>query len=330
MDSRLTMALAGILFLGALLAGYWGLTMSRTTHALPDALAQESAQSLSGSESATALRVVAARDITAYSTLKPEDLKTEAVAQTAPGEFSDPLTLLGKTVWKSIAAGTSLSDGMLEPGGALSSMIRPDERAVAVAVDEVVAAGGHMAPGDFVDVLVYLRANNGAGYDPEQEQDSAMVVVSAARLLSYGALLGPNAGSYQKPVKEGEEQATPEVVPGQIRSAVIAIPQALSSTFMLASQVGQVRLAVRSKQEKLHEHYERGDLTVLAEPSPRVLMSTLTGVTPKPREITPIPVYARPAPAAQAARPRAVAPRPSANTVEVIRGTQRQQLTPSL
>ena len=325
MDSRVTMALAGVLFVGALLAGYWGLTMSRGSEPVN---ANSSSQILSSDATVadnTNVRVVAARDIAAYSALTREDLKVENVNQREAGESSDLESLLGKTVWTSISSGKAINETMLEPGGALSSMIRPHERAVAVGVDEVIAAGGHLAPGDFVDVLVYLRANG----NNEGEQDSAQVVIPAARLLSYGALLGPHAGSYKKPVKEDEQEA-PEVNPGQIRSAVVAIPAELINKFMLASQAGHVRLAVRSKQEKLHEHFERGELRVVTQPPSRALLSELTGVEPVPRG-TP-QINAQPISAPISPRPvastRSAVPRPTPASIEVIRGTQRQQINP--
>lgn len=320
MDSRVTMALAGVLFLGALLAGYWGLNMSRSSSQPQPEQANFSETQVDPAKAS--VRIVAARAIPAYSTLRQEDLTTEAVAQNEVGEFTDLSLLHGKTVWTSIPAGVVLSEGMLEPGGALASMIKPNERAVAIGVDEVIAAGGHVVPGDFVDVLVFLRGTSEA----EGQQDSAQVVVPAARLLAYGPLLGPNAGSYRAPAKDDEEAAEPN--PGQARSAVVAIPQELLSAFYLASSAGNLRLAVRSKQEKLHEQYERGELQVAMQPNTRVQLSALTGVTPKSRERHSSVAYYPPVPATVSAPAPTAVVKPRSGSIEVIRGTDRQQINP--
>ena len=44
-------------------------------------------------------------------------------------------------------------------GGPLARMIRPDERALAVSIDEVAGAGGQLTPGDYVDILLFLHNN---------------------------------------------------------------------------------------------------------------------------------------------------------------------------
>lgn len=59
-------------------------------------------------------------------------------------------------------------------------MIRPDERALGVMIDEVSAAGGQLSPGDYVDILLFLRQDSG---NPQQ---SAQVVLPAVRVLSVG------------------------------------------------------------------------------------------------------------------------------------------------
>ena len=63
-------------------------------------------------------------------------------------------------------------------------MIRPDERALAVAVDEVINAGGQLTPGDYVDVLLFLRMDN------LNLQPSAQLAIPALRVLGVGEQLG--------------------------------------------------------------------------------------------------------------------------------------------
>ena len=91
---------------------------------------------------------------------------------------------IGRTPWRALPAGSWLNDESFEAGGKLARMIRPDERALAVAVDEVINAGGQLTPGDYVDVLLFLRMDN------LNLQPSAQLVVPALRVLGVGEQLG--------------------------------------------------------------------------------------------------------------------------------------------
>ncbi|NLZ79137.1 MAG: Flp pilus assembly protein CpaB [Gammaproteobacteria bacterium] len=275
MSSRLTMILAVALFFAAIAAGYWGLVISRPAEVpaqeqLNQASTDLQSELLANIEKNEALAgllgdtvedvqrtpvVVLAREVKAMAKIQEDDLVEEMLRIAPPGSYTSAAPLVGSVVWRDLAAGTVLNEASFAMGGPLGRMIKPNERAFAIDVDEVTSAGGHLQPGDYVDVLLFLR-------DDERNSDrTAQVVVPALRVLSMGPTLGAST--------QGEPQTLPEVVDDEnaprsrnaqvARTVVLAIPESLITRFMLATQVGTLRLAVRSVDEKLLAAYQAGE-----------------------------------------------------------------------
>ncbi|MDE3737425.1 Flp pilus assembly protein CpaB [Pseudomonas resinovorans] len=256
MNSRMTMALAAVLLLGALLAGYWGIVLSRAPQTVesvsPVAPGTTSNQATDPADQLRTPVVVAARPLSPFVAVTAQDVRIEALRIAPPGSFSKIEEVIGRQPWTPVPAGSWLGPASFEAGGPLARMIRADERAMAVAVDDVVGGGGHLRPGDYVDVLLFLRGDSG------DSQESAQVAVPALRLLSFGQNLGPDAeGRASQPAKEGEQ-----VDRRPASTAVLAVPEQWVTRLMLASQAGSLRLAVRSADERLLERYQTGDLAV--------------------------------------------------------------------
>ncbi|MGI6408193.1 MAG: Flp pilus assembly protein CpaB [Thiopseudomonas sp.] len=265
MNSRVTMVLAGLLLVGAVIAGYWGLSMSRPT-AAPVVVEQaepverepvvlaDVAQLLQEDEPERVPVVVLARAVAAMSEISTEDLLVEELRVAPPGSFAEAEPLLGRVVWRDLPAGTVLNESSFETGGPLARMIRPEERALAIQVDEVISGGGHIQPGDYVDVLLFLR-------DDERNSDrTAQVVIPALRVLTVGSALGADRSGepLMAPVAEDAQDSRNNRRVEQARTAVLALPEQLLTRFMLASEVGKLRLAVRSIDEKLLADYQAG------------------------------------------------------------------------
>ncbi|WP_433886021.1 Flp pilus assembly protein CpaB [Pseudomonas vranovensis] len=254
MSSRITIILAGLFLIGALLAGYWGLMLSQPPSEPAPAAAVEPAQAPVTrvvTQATDELRrpvVVLRRDVSAYTPLVAEDLLIERLQVAPPGSFQTLEQVLGRSSWRALSAGTWLEQGSFEAGGPLARMIHPSERALAVAVDEVVGAAGQLRPGDYVDVLVFLREDN------SNPQASAQVVLPALRLLSVGAQLGL-ANDGQPAETPMDDKARQEQQRNPVRTVVLAVPEALASRLLLAAQAGSLRLAVRSAEEKRLAQY---------------------------------------------------------------------------
>ncbi|AOE87657.1 Flp pilus assembly protein CpaB [Pseudomonas sp. TCU-HL1] len=311
MSSRMTMALAAVLLLGALLAGYWGIVLSRVPQAVKTASPADSRDNSQTSEDpADRLRtpvVVAARLLSPFVAVTAEDLRIEDLRIAPPGSFSKLEDVIGRRPWNPVPAGSWLGPASFEAGGPLARMIRADERAVAVPVDEVVGGGGHLRPGDYVDVLLFLRGEAGSG------QQSAQVAVPALRLLSFGEDLGPDSeGRASQPAKDDAQQDARRAA----ATAVLAVPEQQVTRLMLASQAGALRLAVRSADERLLERYEMGELAVAP-------------IDAASRSLIPLEqLSAAPAPRRDVAPAKAVAPGNKGAGVAIYRGAELTRQIP--
>src|SRR5690554_2484377 len=266
MNSRVTMVLAGLLLVGAVIAGYWGLSLSRQPQVVEVEVVAEPAPivaaptlelpdlPLRNSEEERVPVVVLARAVPAMSAISAEDLLIEELRVAPPGSFAEAEPLVGRVVWRDLPAGTVLNEASFETGGPLARMIRPEERALAIQVDEVISGGGHIQPGGYVDVLLFMR-------DDERNSDrTVQVVVPALRVLTVGSALGADRSGepLMAPVAAEEQDSRANRRAEQARTAVLALLAALTTRFMLASEVGKLRLAVRSIDEKLLAGYQAG------------------------------------------------------------------------
>ena len=255
MNNRRSLILAAILFVGAIAAGYWGLVLSRQQPVAAVPVTQVVEQGVAAAEDKTRKAVVVlARDVPPNVALTADDLILEKLTTAPAGSLTAIDQAVGRTPWRSLAAGTWLSEQSFEAGGPLARMIRPDERALAVGIDEVSGAGGQLTPGDYVDILLFLRQ------DTANPQQSAQVVLPAVRVLSVGEELGLTSdGKLASQPKNAEEALKLEQRRASARTAVLAVPEPLLNQLMLATQAGTLRLAVRSAQEQRLSKYWAGE-----------------------------------------------------------------------
>ena len=258
MSSRLTMILATLFLVAALLAGYWGIVLSRPSAAVvpPAAIAAQAPEPAPAvvpapvkvPEPVGSSIVVVRRDIAANTPLTADDLLLGRLQVIPAGAFQRIEQALGRSSPRPLTAGTWLDENSFQAGGPLARMIRRHERAVAVAVDDVAGAAGQVRPGDYVDVLLFLREEN------NNPQSSAQVVLPALRVLSVGEQTGlANDGRPAQTAEEQKAQRNP--LGGATKTVALAVPQALASRLMLAAQAGTLRLAVRSADEQLLARY---------------------------------------------------------------------------
>ena len=255
MNNRRSLVLAAILFIGAIAAGYWGLVLTRQQPVAEVPVTQVVEQSVASVEDQTRQPVVVlVRDVPPHVALTAEDLTLEKLKTAPAGSLTAIDQAVGLTPWRALKAGTWLTKQSFEIGGPLARMIRPDERALAVAIDEVTGAAGQLTPGDYVDILLFLRQ------DTANPQQSAQTVLPAVRVLSVGDELGMTSdgqpASEPLNAEEALKQAQRRV---GARTAVLAVPEPLINQLMLATQAGTLRLAVRSAQEQRLSKYWAGE-----------------------------------------------------------------------
>lgn len=205
MNSRVTMGLAGLLLVAAVIVGYWGLVLSRQPVAIepvppPVTVALEKTVASAEDQTRQAV-VVLVHDVLPFTPLTAADLTLEKLRSAPVGSLNSLDQAVGRTPWRRLSAGTWLSNESFEAGGALARMIHSDERALAVAVDEVIGAAGQLIPGDYVDVLLFLRQ------DAINTQHSAQIVIPAMRVLGVGEQFGlTNEGKPASPTASTDEK----------------------------------------------------------------------------------------------------------------------------
>lgn len=317
MNSRAILGLAGLSLVGAVIAGYWGFTLSRQPAAAPVVAqtgivtpAAATPQAAAPQEEDTRQPVVVLlHDIAPFVQITAADVAVEKLRTAPAGSLTRLDQAIGRTPWRSLRAGTWLSDESFEAGSKLARMIRSDERALAVSVDEVINAGGQLAPGDYVDVLLFLRM------DAINPQPSAQLVVPALRVLGVGEQLGlTNDGQPTSLAYSNDEKLKQEQQRASARTVLLAVPAPLLSRLLLATQAGVLRLAVRSADEKRLARYWAGE------------RDSATHLTNANRELIQFNQLAMTAPPKPVVASVPVAPRKSG--VEVIRGNELTQQTP--
>ncbi|CAB3637182.1 Flp pilus assembly protein CpaB [Achromobacter pestifer] len=175
--------------------------------------------------------VVVAKDpIPAGTRINSETMLTVAEWQ-APlsGGYSTKAALEGAVAKVDIAKGDPLLPSLLAQG--LARQLKAGERAVAIAVDEVIGGGNRVAPGDWVDVFFMIEKGQ------EVPGGQARLLQSQVRVLAYGrdSVDGPE----EKPVGQQGAPAQPA------KTAVLAVPVEHVNELILASRSGRLQLALR-------------------------------------------------------------------------------------
>ncbi len=268
MSSRLLIAIAVFLLIGAGLSAYWGMQQTTPNLAqdttLPENSYKEivqqetSAGSVSNTDQDSITVVMLARDVSADRPLIHDDIFIQRMQIAPPGSFRDEQQVLGKALWRDLSAGAVLNEHAFGYGGPLPRMIREDERALALSVDEILSSGGHLQPGDYVDVMLYLQQ------DANNADHTMQVVLPALRVLSVGEELGYSLdGSL---ISTGADSTSSTVQRRAIpRSIVLAVPESLVTRFSLAVHVGSLSLAVRSADDRRAINFYNNDLDHLQD-----------------------------------------------------------------
>lgn len=233
MNSRMLRILAVFLALGSVIVGYVGYKLSQQQNMQ---LSPESAVQSPVLPENTHPVVIAVHALSPGHAINSDDLGIVPFPVRPEGAYEKPANLVGKIPTLAIAAGEAPLPRHFLPGSSLARAVRSGERAIAVKVDEVIGSGGLVQPGDYVDVLLYLR-----GGSKELPKSSAQVVLRHARVLAYGEAV----------IDTHEGTGTNDARNANGRSAVLAVPVEQTSALMLAATAGTLRLAVYGVEEGL-------------------------------------------------------------------------------
>lgn len=183
------------------------------------------------------LAVVALKPLAAYKPIGRDDIALVPVSVTPTGYFADLTEVTSRIPLVDIDAGTPVTQRYFKEGNILAKVIPAGHQALALEVNEVIAAGGFVRPGDSVDVIVYFR--NGAGVADAQ----ARVLLENARVLAYEDRVIERPQGLKDEETKGSDQSR-----RRMRTVVLAVPEKETTRVVLGAGLGEVRLALRGQQ----------------------------------------------------------------------------------
>ncbi len=194
--------------------------------------------------------VVASARIPAGSPIAAGMVRSAMFPARPEGAYSDVTAVVGKVTASDIAAGEPLLRERLEGASRpVLQHLEPGRRAVAVRVDDVIAVGNRLNPGDLVDVYVTLRRNN-----EEIPDTQSRLLLEKLPVLAFGAKDVPVA----KGGEGGPVTRTTSEVP---KTAVLAVKLEDVDKLALAADSGRLLLALRP-------HENPGEIGATATPPP--------------------------------------------------------------
>lgn len=274
MTGNLLRVFAIFLLIGAIIAGWYGFRLSDQAAPAPVS-AQTAPVKLQP-------QVIARQAIAAGHVLTADDLVIAQVEQPNSLGFASRSEVVGRMVAEQIEAGQPVLTTDFPVLGPAAELLKSGERGVAIKVDEVVGVSGFVKPGDHVDVLLYLRAENEA-----VKETSAQVVLRDVRIIGFGQEIqqeqsagGAGAQAGDTTVEDTAKSARNSDKTGaSSRSAILAVNEQDMTKLMLAANSGLLRLALRGAEPPATEV---APATANTNPAAMVKLSELAGNDVKP------------------------------------------------
>jgi pilus assembly protein CpaB len=226
--------LAIILAVGAGLLGYMGVQLTAEPQQTATAAVAPSKPEPVGEKT-----IIAKRPIAANHAIQVDDLAVIEVPVRNKDAYATADDLIGKAPRVSIGAGDVIQQSQFRTGSAIARMLPPGTRAMAIKVTEVVGSGGYVQPGDYVDVVFYLRKDN-----TEVKRSVSRTLLRQVQVLAYGKVLATTQDGHILNNSEETDQAD-----AASRSVVLAVPRDSVEKLMLADNAGSIRLSVVPERE---------------------------------------------------------------------------------
>lgn len=260
--------------------------------------------------------VVAQRDIPTGTVVESGMLGIRNVSKKAvpPGVATSPDMVVGKVVTRRIYAGDPVLITAVSLTNRLSQLIPIAMRAVTVALDPVSGVAGFIQPGDHVDVIATFNVDGGT---------LSKVVLQDVELLAAGG----QAIADQAAQQQAGDIRAPQVHP----TATLAVTPKQAEELVLAESKGKLRLALRRPDDRTRISTTgitgRAVVGVVPpdvpkEQPPPATPAQAVGTAPAP-QVSPAQQPAAAAPAQKQPKPAA----PKTRQIEIVRGTQIEQVT---
>jgi len=177
--------------------------------------------------------VVAVQDIPARAIIEPSEVKIsrQPVGMLPPDCAVSLEEVKGKVALEMIGAGEPIKRSKMSPRNAslgLAYVVKPDMRAVAVALDPIIGVAGFLKPGDRVDVLATFVVD---------EISVTKTVLQDVELLTLGGDAQPTEVA-SKAGQTAQARTQP--------NATLAVTPEQAERLILAESRGKLRLALRA------------------------------------------------------------------------------------
>lgn len=201
--------------------------------------------------------VVAAKEIALGTTITSGMVQVKRVTSdiAVANAYAEPAQLIGLRARSTISEGAQVVPGMVVQtgaGDALSFVLPPGKRAVAITGSDVIGGGANIRPGDFVDVMVTVEAWKLDGSTPPTSSaDRPKGVFTILQNVEVLAV----SDSVQKVAEAGPEKAKKEdqlksLDKADNKSVTLAVTSTQAQLLFLAESEGKIRLALRPFGER--------------------------------------------------------------------------------
>lgn len=149
--------------------------------------------------------------------------------------FSDLKKLDGRVTKSTLQVGEPVLATKLAPegsSGGLSAVIAEGKRAITVRVNDVVGVAGFALPGNFVDVIVNTKKEEGDGKDSQATKDISKIVLERILVLAVAQ-------------ESGRDETAPKVV----NAVTLEVTPEQAEMIDLARSIGDLSLVLRNQSD---------------------------------------------------------------------------------
>jgi pilus assembly protein CpaB len=260
----------------------------------------------------TAATVIAIADIPLGARIQANQVEIQQKELTARDNdaFGDVSQVIGQRVRQPVTAGAAITQRTLTGGTAgqiLDIEVPPTKRAMTVQVDQVTGVGTVIKTGDYVDMVVGIRADKFPVVTSNPADDSITVVAgingTSVKLLLQGmqvlgTLLPPPPAAAQgqegQPPAQGEQGTA---LTGQQEIVALAVDAQQAEVIKFAQMDGDITLILRSGDDFIDPASGQPiDPPPLPDPTTGIILKSLVdryGVLPPELIETVLPAQAR-------------------------------------
>ena len=182
------------------------------------------------------LAVVAIEPLAALQPIQPGSVALVPVHTPPANYFATVEEVIGRSPLVDIDTGAPVTPRYFADGNVLAHQIPDGHKAISVEIDNVIAVGGFVRPGDVVDVLIYVRGGAQLG------SPQARTLIEGLRVLAFDERI------IDRPEGLEETQAATNRRRRQ-QTAVLAVPDRDATRFVLGANLGELTLAMHGQAE---------------------------------------------------------------------------------